>query len=74
MKRKKEEKKANSEFVNNEKNLEIDRDNKKLLSKLVEISTGKWSHVKKEMDAGKNLSGPKSLNIGYRKKETERIE
>lgn len=33
----------NTEFLHNERNLEIDRDNKKLLSKLVEISAGKWS-------------------------------
>ena len=40
----------------------------------MEISAGKWSHIKKEKIAGKNLIGPKSLNMGYRKKETERIE
>lgn len=45
-----------------------------LLNKLVEISAGKWSHIKKEKEAGKNLIGPKSLNMGFRKKETERIE
>jgi hypothetical protein len=45
-----------------------------LLNKLVEISAGKWSHIKKEKQAGANLIGPKTLNLGYRKKETERIE
>jgi len=44
------------------------------LNKLVEISAGKWSHIKKEKIAGANMGGPKSLNLGFRKKETERIE
>jgi hypothetical protein len=43
LKRKKDEKRMNTEFLHNERNLEIDRDNKKLLGKLVEISAGKWS-------------------------------
>lgn len=64
----------NAEFVTNERNIGIDRDNKKLLEKLVEISAGKWSQVKKEKIAGQNIVGPKSLNLGYRKRETERIE
>ncbi len=45
-----------------------------MLNKLVEISTGKWSQVKKEKESGANIIGPKSLNVGYRKRETERIE
>ena len=57
-----------------EKNLEMNRDNQVLLNKLVEISTGKWSQIKKEKDSVANLVGPKSLNVGFRKKETERIE
>jgi hypothetical protein len=52
LKRKKDEKKMNTEFLLNERNIEIDRDNKKLLGKLVEISAGKWSQVKKDMVAG----------------------
>ena len=44
------------------------------MNKLVEISAGKWSHIKKEKEAGAAAVGPKSLNLGYRKKETERIE
>ena len=64
----------NTEFLHHERNLEIDRDNKKLLSKLVEISSGKWSTVKKEKGAGPSTGAPKSLNLGYRKRETERIE
>ena len=54
--------------------MEVNRDNQVLLNKLVEISTGKWSHIKKEKESGANLTGPKSLNVGYRKRETERIE
>jgi hypothetical protein len=61
-----------AEFRNNEKNIEIDRENKKLLNKLVEISTGKLCTVKKEKEA--TVGVPKSLNLGYRKRETERIE
>ena len=74
LKRKKEEKLKNTEFQHNERNLEINRDNQILLNKLVEISAGKWSHVKKEKEAGQVIPGPKSLNMGYRKRETERIE
>lgn len=40
----------------------------------MEISAGKWCHIKKDKEAGAVLIGPKSLNVGYRKKETERIE
>jgi len=45
-----------------------------LLNKLVEISAGKWSHIKKDKVAGAANPGPKSLNVGFRKRETERIE
>jgi hypothetical protein len=74
LKRRKDEIKKNKEFLNNERNLEINRDNQVLLNKLVEISSGKWSHVKKEKESGMVIGGPKSLNLGYRKRETERIE
>ena len=40
----------------------------------MEISAGKWSHVKVEKDPAKAKVGPKSLNMAYRKRETERIE
>ena len=60
--------------MNNERNLEINRDNQILLNKLVEISAGKWSTIKKEKNQGEIIQGPKSLNIGQRKRETERIE
>jgi hypothetical protein len=52
LKRKKEEKKKTNEFITQERNLEINRDNQVLLNKLVEISSGKWSQVKKEKVAG----------------------
>lgn len=40
----------------------------------MEISAGKWSYIKKEKEQGMALGGPKSLNMGFRKKETDRIE
>lgn len=52
LKRKKEEKLKNTEFNHNERNLEINRDNQILLNKLVEISAGKWSYIKKEKEVG----------------------
>jgi hypothetical protein len=58
--------------MTNEKNLEINRDNQVLLNKLVEISAGKWSSVKKETAVAQ--AGPKSLNMAARRRETERIE
>lgn len=53
-----------------------------MLNKLVEISSGKWSSVapvpKKghPVNRGKSVrvTGPTSLNMGVRKRETERIE
>lgn len=74
LKKRNEEKKKTNEFNLQEKNLEVNRDNQVLLNKLVEISTGKWSQIKKEKESGANIGGPKSLNVGKRKKETERIE
>lgn len=74
LKRRREELKKNKDFMTQEKNLEINRDNQVLLNKLVEISSGKWSHIKKDKEQMLLLVGPKSLNVGYRKKETERIE
>jgi hypothetical protein len=74
LKKRNEEKKKTNEFMVQERNLEVNRDNQVLLNKLVEISTGKWSHIKKDKESGANNLGPKSLNVGFRKKETERIE
>ena len=52
-----------------------------VLNKLVEISSGKWSSVAPVPKAKKNIrnhsttvKGPTSLNMGIRKRETERIE
>ena len=50
-----------------------------MLNKLVEISSGKWSSVApvpKKANRGKSVrvNGPTSLNMGVRKRETERIE
>jgi len=49
------------------------------LNKLVEISSGKWSSVapvpkKKVRNQSVKVGGPQSLNMGVRKRETERIE
>jgi len=52
------------------------------LNKLVEISSGKWSSVapvpkpvvKKVRNNSTAVKGPTSLNMGVRKRETERIE
>jgi hypothetical protein len=48
MKRKKDEKKKNLEFVTNERNIQLTKENNILLGKLVEISTGKFSVTKRE--------------------------
>ena len=60
--------------MTNEKNLYINRDNQILLNKLVEISSGKWSVIKKDRSHHNIVNPPKSLNMNYRKRETERIE
>ena len=57
----------------------VNRDNQTLLNKLVEISSGKWSSVTSAPKRGKRgnslrQTGLASLNIGVRKRETERIE
>ena len=56
--------------------MEINRDNQILLNKLVEISSGKFSIIKKKEVSTTlpSLVAPKSLNMNYRKRETERIE
>lgn len=101
LKRKKLEKQRAHEFVTQERNLEINRNNQKLLSKLVEISNGRYAsvpHVEKvsHQSQGKLINSPsvdakyrairstsfvgtgisvvRSLNLGVRKRETERIE
>ena len=49
-KRKRMEKNRAHEFVTHERNLAINKDNQILLSKLVEISNGKWTSVPKAKD------------------------
>ena len=81
LQRNRDERKKTKDFLTNEKNLTINKDNQILLNKLVEISSGKWSSVapapKKRMNRSvqpQQLKGPTSLNMGMRKRETERIE
>ena len=45
LKKNRDEKKKTKDFLTNEKNLTINKDNQILLNKLVEISSGKWSSV-----------------------------
>ena len=80
LKKNRDEKKKTKDFLTNEKNLTINKDNQILLNKLVEISSGKWSSVapvpkaKKNRNHSTTVKGPTSLNMGIRKRETERIE
>ena len=88
MKRQKEERRKTKDFMTNERNLTINKDNQILLNKLVEISSGKWSSIAAPPKKNRNQSvkmgnvrssqsrgvGPTSLNMGVRKRETERIE
>jgi len=80
MKKNREDRKKTKEFLTNEKNITINKDNKILLNKLVEISSGKWSSVapvptkKNIRNKSVKVKGPTSLNMGVRKRETERIE
>jgi len=81
LKRNRNERKKTKDFIINEKNITINKDNQILLNKLVEISSGKWSSVapapKKRTTRSVQpnlLKGPTSLNMGMRKRETERIE
>jgi len=45
MKKNRDDRKKTKEFLTNEKNITINKDNQILLNKLVEISSGKWSSV-----------------------------
>ena len=80
LKKNREDRRKTKEFLTNEKNITINKDNQILLNKLVEISSGKWSSVAPvpKKRAGTRTSsvkmGPTSLNMGVRKRETERIE
>lgn len=58
-----------------EKNILINRSNQILLNKLVDISHGKWLSVQPKTKVAEMMStGPKSLNVGLRKRENDRIE
>ena len=61
-----------------ERNIDLNRENAILLSKLVDISQGKWSsvHGPSTLKAKKssNSVGPRSLNISIRRRENRRIE
>ena len=72
----KETKDKTQGFMKNEKNAAINRENKILLDKLVEISNGKFSSVTKakKKKTKKAVQSKKSLNYEKRKKEFERIE
>lgn len=83
MKKNRQDRKKTKDFLTNEKNITINKDNQILLNKLVEISSGKWSSVApvpkkatKSVARGNSVRvvGPTSLNMGVRKRETERIE
>ncbi len=52
LKRKRMDKHKAHEFVTHERNLAINKDNQILLSKLVEISSGKWTSVPKAKEIG----------------------
>ena len=79
LKKNREDRKKTKEFLANERNITINKDNQILLNKLVEISSGKWSSVqpapaKKQRNFSVKIKGPSSLNMVVRKRETERIE
>ncbi len=81
MKKNRTDRKKTKEFLTNERNITINKDNQILLNKLVEISSGKWSSVapaprkaKQNRNQSVKVKGPTSLNMGVRKRETERIE
>lgn len=82
MKKNRCDRKKTKEFLTNEKNITINKDNQILLNKLVEISSGKWSSVAPapkrnqsvKVKVVSGIGGPNSLNMGLRKRETDRIE
>jgi len=82
MKKNRTDRKKTKEFLTNEKNIIVNKDNQILLNKLVEISSGKWSSVApapkvKRAKSSNNTGsgkGPSSLNMGLRKRENDRIE
>lgn len=45
LRKNREDRKKTKDFLTNEKNITINKDNQILLNKLVEISSGKWSSI-----------------------------
>lgn len=80
MQKNRTDRKKTKEFLTNEKNIIVNKDNQILLNKLVEISSGKWSSVapapkaKRAKSSNMTGKGPSSLNMGLRKRENDRIE
>ena len=80
MRKNRQDRQKTKEFMTNERNISINKENQILLNKLVEISSGKWSSVvapvKRNVPSKRTQSvkGPISLNVLTRKRETERIE
>ena len=84
LKKNRTDRKKTKDFLTNERNITINKDNQILQNKLVEISSGKLSSVapipKKpepsvvKRNSSVRVKGPTSLNMGVRKRETERIE
>jgi hypothetical protein len=73
------DKARSKDFRLSERNLQVSKDNQLLLSKLVEISSGKHSclpkiNTKRSTIHHTRQSQPQSLNIGVRRKEIDRIE
>ena len=66
LKKRKEELKRAHDFITSEQNIQINRNNQLLLSKLVEISNGKWASVPTTKDLPpikhKSLDGSKGHN------------
>ena len=82
MKKFRAEKRKTLAFQQQEKNIVIGRENQILLSKLVDISNGKWSSVPSAAQKQRKRTSTSqgrpfqatSLNLVTRKRETERIE
>jgi Hemingway/CFA97 len=68
------QKKQRKEFIKKEKINDIEKDNKKLIEILTEISLGKRESITQKMiHSTKDTPNPKSLNNTFRKKEALRI-
>ena len=56
LKKSRESRKQTKDFLTNERNITINKDNQILLNKLVEISSGKWSSVAPPVKKVRNQS------------------